>query len=155
MGLTKRQFVQQAFEEIGLASYVFDLTPDELHSAVVRLDSLMSSWYAMNIQVSYPMIDDPDFATLDQKTDVPQAANEAIILNLALVLAPSYGKTVSQDTKGNAKKAYSNLLSFLVDAPICPYPSNTPMGSGNKFPLNTYYPSTIEYKNAFFEKKYF
>jgi len=27
MGWTKRQYVTQAFEEIGLASYVFDLTP--------------------------------------------------------------------------------------------------------------------------------
>ncbi len=122
MGLTKRQFVQKAFEELGLASYVFDLTPDELHSAVVRLDSLMSSWYAINIKINYPMMDDPDFATLDQQTDVPQAANEAIILNLALSLAPSYGKNLSQDTRVNAKKAYNNLMSFIVKVPIFPNP---------------------------------
>ena len=29
MGWTKREYVEQAFEEIGLASYVFDLTPEQ------------------------------------------------------------------------------------------------------------------------------
>ena len=40
MGWTKRQFVTQAFEEIGLASYVFDLTPEQLQSALRRLDAM-------------------------------------------------------------------------------------------------------------------
>ena len=47
MGWTKRQFVAQAFEEIGLASYVFDLTPEQLQSALRRLDTMMAAWNAL------------------------------------------------------------------------------------------------------------
>ena len=30
MGWTKRQFIEQAFDEIGLASYAFDLGPEQM-----------------------------------------------------------------------------------------------------------------------------
>mgnify|MGYP003525752305 CR=1 FL=1 len=53
MGWTKRQFVTQAFEEIGLAAYVFDLTPEQLQSALRRLDSMMASWNAKGIRLGY------------------------------------------------------------------------------------------------------
>mgnify|MGYP000518919073 CR=1 FL=1 len=44
MSYTKRQFVIAAFEEIGLASYTFDITDDELSSACRRLDAMMAEW---------------------------------------------------------------------------------------------------------------
>ena len=40
MGWTKRQFVTQAFEEIGLAAYVFDLQPQQLDSALRKLNAV-------------------------------------------------------------------------------------------------------------------
>lgn len=55
MGWTKRQFVTQAFEEIGLASYVFDLTPEQLDSALRRLDTMIASWNALGIRLGYPL----------------------------------------------------------------------------------------------------
>jgi hypothetical protein len=55
MSYTKRQFVTAAFEEIGLASYVFDLTNDELTSACKRLDAMMADWNAKGIRLSYPI----------------------------------------------------------------------------------------------------
>ena len=41
MGYSKRQFVAAAFEEIGLASYAFDLQPQQFESALRRLDAMM------------------------------------------------------------------------------------------------------------------
>ena len=38
MSYSKRQIVEQAFEELGLATYVFDMTPDQFDSALKRLD---------------------------------------------------------------------------------------------------------------------
>jgi hypothetical protein len=46
VGYTKRQFVTSAFEEIGLADYVFDLQPEQLEGALRRLDSMMAEWNA-------------------------------------------------------------------------------------------------------------
>jgi hypothetical protein len=54
MGYTKRQFISAAFEEIGLASYVFDLQPEQLQSALRRLDAMMADWNAKGIRLGYP-----------------------------------------------------------------------------------------------------
>ena len=35
MSWTKRQYIVDAFEEIGLASYVYDLQPEQLQSAAL------------------------------------------------------------------------------------------------------------------------
>jgi hypothetical protein len=51
MSYSKRQFVEAAFEEIGLASYVFDLQPEQIDSACRRLDTMMAQWNAVGIRL--------------------------------------------------------------------------------------------------------
>ena len=82
MGWTKRQFVTQAFEEIGLASYVFDLTPEQLQSALRRLDTMIAAWNALGIRLGYPLPSSPQDSDLDEPTLVPDWANEAIITSI-------------------------------------------------------------------------
>jgi hypothetical protein len=82
MSYTKRQFVDAAFEEIGLASYVFDLTTEELASALRRLDAMMAQWNAKGIRLGYPLPTLAANSSLFSNSEVPDAANEAIILNL-------------------------------------------------------------------------
>lgn len=132
MGWTKRQFVTQAFEEIGLAAYVFDLTPDQLQSALNRLDSMIASWNAKGIRLGYPVSSDPDSSSLDVETNVPDSANEAIYTNLGVRLAPGFGKTVSLETKASAKAAYDTLLSRAAMPPEQQFPGTMPSGAGNK-----------------------
>mgnify|MGYP000165071707 CR=1 FL=1 len=103
MSWTKRQFVDQAFEEIGYASYTFDLEPEQLQAAMRRLDSMMATWNGRGIRVGYPLPATPGAGDLDDLTDVPDYANEAIYLNLAIRIAPTVGKAVSRETKVAAK----------------------------------------------------
>jgi len=135
MAYTKRQFVVAAFEEIGLASYVFDLTDDELVSAGKRLDTMMAMWNAKGIRLAYPLPSNPmTLATaLDVDTEVPDAANEAVILNLGIRIAPGYGKSVSPDTKISAKAAFTALLSWTAQPTIeRQFPRSLPVGAGQK-----------------------
>ena len=133
MGWTKRQFVEQAFEEIGLAAYVFDLTPDQMQSALRRLDAMVAGWNATGIRIGWPMPSSPMNSDIDVDTAVPDSANEAIYLNLALSLAPSFGKVVSPETKINANSARNNLLNHtLAPTPECQFPGTLPLGAGAK-----------------------
>lgn len=132
MGWTKRQFVTQAFEEIGLASYVFDLTPEQLDSALRRLDSMIAAWNALGIRLGYPLPSSPDDSDLDEQTNVPDASVEAIYTNLAIKLAPSYGKQVMPDTKATAKESYNTLLSIAAMPMQQQMPGTMPAGAGNK-----------------------
>ena len=132
MGWTKRQFVNQALEEIGLASYVFDVTPEQLQAALRRRDAMMASWNALGIRLGYPLPSSPQDSDLDEQTNVPDSANEAIYTNLSIKLAPSYGKQVMNETKTTARSSYNTLLSIAAMPNQQQLPGTMPSGAGNK-----------------------
>lgn len=132
MTWTKRQFVEQAFEEDGYATYAYDLEPEQLQAAMRRLDSMMATWNGRGIRLGYPMPSSPELGDLDTETGVPDRANEAIYLNLALRIAPIVGKIVSNETKAAAKMAYNVVLQQAAMPDEMQYPSTLPAGAGNK-----------------------
>lgn len=132
MGYTKRQFISASFEEIGLASYVFDLQPEQLQSALRRLDAMMADWNAKGIRLGYPLPSSPQDSDLDEETLVPDSAYEAIICSLGIRLAPSYGKQVMMETKTTAKQGYDILLQRAAFPLEKQLPATMPAGSGNK-----------------------
>ena len=132
MSFTKRQIIEQAFEEIGLASYVFDITPDQLQSALRRLDLMVASWQAMNIQIGYPLPASPDNSNIDEEIQTSLNNNEALVLNLAVRLAPAYGKSLSPDTKATAKLLYDQLLIEAAMPYEQQFVRTLPLGAGFK-----------------------
>lgn len=132
MSWTKRQFVLQAFEEVGYASYAYDLQPEQLQAGLRRLESMMGTWNGRGIRLGYPLSANPDNANLDDATNVPDASNEAVYTNLALRIAPLIGKTVSNETKQAARAAYMELLGRFTKPQEQQLPRTMPAGAGNK-----------------------
>lgn len=132
MSWTKRQFIEQAFSEIGMAGYVFDLSPEQLQTAMRQLDSMMATWSAKGIKVGYPTASSPENSDLDTETGAQLEANEAIYLNLGIRLAAGFGKQVMQDTKTSAKMAYDALMGVSVFPRQQQMPGTMPAGAGNK-----------------------
>lgn len=132
MSYTKRQFVTAAFEELGLSAYTYDLQPEDYASAGRRLDAMMATWNGKGVRLGYPLVTNPDNLDLDVDTAVPDSANEAIITNLAVRIAPQYGKVVSPDTKAAAKAAYDVVLARAARPLEYQLPSTMPAGAGNK-----------------------
>lgn len=131
MSWTKRQLILQAFDEIGFAYYVYDLSAERIESATRRLDTMAATWNRIGIRLGYPLPSTPNASDLDTDTGITDEAMEALYLNLAIRIAPSLGKVVSRDTKVAAKKAYNALLNKIVQPPEKQLPSYTPAGSGN------------------------
>ena len=134
---TKRYFVTKAFEELGYAEYVFDLSPEQLNGALQKLDGQMAAWDSKGVRVGWPIPGSAGGSSLDQETPTPDAALEAVYLNLAIRLGPSIGKEVSADTKNNAKQAYEQLMSLCAMPGVMVFPNTMPSGAGNK-PWRTY-----------------
>lgn len=132
MGYSKRQFVEAAFEEIGLASYVFDLQPEQIQSAMRRLDAMIADWNGKGIRLGYPLPSSPQQSDLDEQTYVPDSANQAIITNLAIRIAPAYGKQVMPGTQAVAKSSYDTILSRATFPMEKQFPDTLPSGAGNK-----------------------
>jgi P22 tail accessory factor len=127
MAWTKKQVIKQAYEELGIASYEFDVSPEEMQTGLRILDLLMAEWNIHGIRVSYNSGDD-----IAAQTGVPDWAVNALFLTLAVRLAPSLGKTPAAETKAAQKSAYSVLMAKMV-APTKISPAGYG-GSGSRYP---------------------
>lgn len=135
MSWTKRQILDAAFEEMGLAGYEFDITPEEQMSLLRKLDSMMAMWETYGIRVGYNRTVDPKDADPDQDSGLPDTANEAVYLNLAVRGAAGYGKALASSTLLTAKIAYDGLLSLCMsNPPQVQLRGNLPIGAGYKRP---------------------
>lgn len=129
---TKRQIVMEAYGELALAGYEFDITPEEVQTALRRLDTMMASWEGLGIQVGYAFPASPDDSDPDTPSGLPDKAVETVYLNLAARLAAGAGKALSPDTKRNAQTGYAVLLSAAAKPRQQQLPSTLPIGAGNR-----------------------
>lgn len=132
MSYTKRQLIEDAFAELALAGYVFDLSPEDLQTALRRMDSMVALWAAKNINISYPLSANPDDSYISQNANIQPYAVDAVICNLALSIAPSFGKQIPQDIRIRAKRGLDFLCSIAAIPPQVKMPSHLPIGAGNK-----------------------
>lgn len=131
MGYTRQDFINGALEEIGLASIAYDATADELVGAMRRLNAMMAEWNARGIRIGYPIPSGPNSGSLTDETNVPDSAWEAVVLNLALRIAPGYGKQVLPATMTGAKRAFNALMNLHAQPAEMQLPQ-MPAGAGNK-----------------------
>lgn len=128
---TKRTICAMVFEEVGLAGYEFDATPEEYASMMRRLDTQMAQWSTV-YTVPYnapPQIGGGD---LDDESGVPDDALDAVVLTIAKRFAPLIGKKLSAESLTALTQAMGILggrYSLNAQRPI---PYGTPMGAGNK-----------------------
>lgn len=132
MGYTRRDIIDGALAEIGYANYAFDMQAEQLEAVKRRLDTLFAAWNAMGLRLSYPIPSSPENSELSEETAIPDSAWEAAITNLAVRIAPMFGKTVSPDTKRAAKTSLNTLMSLAAMPSEMQYPGTLPMGAGNK-----------------------
>lgn len=132
MSYTKRQFVNAAFTQIGLANYTFDLQSEQLQTALRLLDGMMAMWANKGISLSYPIPTSPENSDLDDETNVPDRANEAIIFNLAQRIASAFGRQIMPELTKTAYYAYQGLLSISAMPQEMSLPNTMPRGAGNK-----------------------
>lgn len=134
MSWSKRQLAAEALGEIGIASYEFDITPDEQQMVIRRLDSMMATWEsAWSIRLGYKFPSTADGSDPDDDSGLPDGANETVFLNLAIRVASAFGKQLSADTRANARQGWDALLegaTFPIEQQL---PNTLPRGAGAKF----------------------
>lgn len=126
MNYTKGELVKAALTEIGIAEYEFDITPQEVGQGVERLDTMMALWSSKGIDLGFNYVGGPG-----DESNVPTIAQEAVITNLSLRLAPSYGKTVAPEVKTRASVSLRALYAVAA-RPIEMQYDILPVGAGYK-----------------------
>ena len=138
MSWTKKQIIEKAFGKLGIASYAFDTTADEREDALETYNGMMAEWIKMGIVFDpvFPMPTEPGGGDIDDETNAPPEANAPMWNNLALRLAPDFGKTPSNQTRADAKSGYS-LLAESIEVP-CIQMVGMIRGAGAKSPIRPF-----------------
>lgn len=132
MGWTKRQLAADALGSIGLADYEFDVTPEERQMVIRRMDAMMATLEKKCVRVGYRFPSTADGSDPDDDSGLPDSAVETVFLNLAIRIAPSFGKTVSPELKTSARDGWDLLLLAAAQPIEQQLPSTLPRGAGRK-----------------------
>ena len=100
---------------------------------------MMAEWNTRGLRLGYPVPDNPANSDIDADSNLPDAAWEAVITNLALRMAPSYGKQVNIETKVTARHALNTILARAALPAEMKLPA-MPSGAGNKSLDNPFLP---------------
>lgn len=129
---TKRELIRDAFGELALQGYEFDITAEEEQSALRRLDAMLALWEAKGVRIGYSFPVDPTSSDPDTPSGIPDSAAEPVFLNLAIRIASSYGKTISAATARTAREGYDVLLWAAARPQTQQMPNTMPVGAGNR-----------------------
>jgi hypothetical protein len=128
---TKGDLVEMAYEELGSAGYEFDHGPDEIASTLRKLDVLMASSTMPNIGYNAPS--KIGGSNMLDPSGLPDSTLQAIAIELGLRIAPSWGKTMSSETRKARADGMNALRSMAAVIPKIALRRDTPMGTGNRW----------------------
>lgn len=148
---TKRQHIARAFGKIGLGVDLFNVAPEDITSALYEMDAMMAEWDAKGIRLGYLLPTNPDDSDPDDDSGLPDYANSAVYLALAVRIAPDFGKALSLDTKTAARSAYDAVVRQIAFPQQQQLPDTLPRGAGNKpwrAPYGAFFPTPAETLDA-------
>lgn len=109
MTITTLEVIEDALRDINVISEVDNASPEQGKYGRRKLNQMMALWLEDSIDVGY-------FSQPNTSNDcpIPEYAELAVISGLAIVLAPKYGATVSQELVSVANSAIASVRRKLI-----------------------------------------
>ncbi len=128
---TKADIVNGALRKLGIVDLNADVDPGEIRNGLVVLEEMMAYWDAQGTKLGYNFSVLPEEARGEDTLGVPDIARQAMAYHLAIFLADSYGKQITQSIMLGASTAMQALLAAIAWVPMVKYGRRMPRGSGN------------------------
>lgn len=127
--ITKGDIVRQAFQHLRISGLTNKARNEDTQLALQTLESMLLAWTNKGLNLSWNK--SPDFVDPDPQEDsgISDADYEAIYVNLAVKLAPAFGKPTTQ-LDSFARELYAGL--FSTELPTQQNNTYMPLGSGNR-----------------------
>jgi hypothetical protein len=137
---TKGDIVSSAYTRLRISGLTVNPTPEENALALDRLETMCAELEGRNICLSYSFEDSPDPATL---SGVQNQFNNMLESNLAIRLAPDFGKKLSENDslmklEKQAAQSMSNASARTARVNEVTQPNRRSRGSGNTFRWNRF-----------------
>jgi hypothetical protein len=129
--ITKGTLVVRALGKLGIANYVFDTEAEEDNSALRQLDSMAARWQDKLDGLSYVQPASNGQSLPSDASGIDEADVDAFISNLAITLAPDYGKTPAPQLNKVAAESRSEIFTKYARRIEYRLPSRLATGAGN------------------------
>ncbi len=126
MATTVNDIVKGALLLLEVRTAESAVTAAEAEDGLTALNDMMNEWNVDGINVGYESLDD-----INDELFVDLGAIGAIKSNLAIYIAPEYGRIVSPDLTERANRSKKSLRSSIKLNPS-QFPDTLPVGSGNE-----------------------
>lgn len=128
---TKGGIVNDAYSRLRISGLTVNPTPEDMEVALTRFENMMATLEARDIRLNFRFEELPDPST---EHGVKTAHFDMMATNLAVRLAPDFGKPVSPELAAAARAAMSDTHSITAasNARETIYPRRQPIGSGNR-----------------------
>lgn len=128
---TGTELIKEALQQLNAHSIASPAAPESIENALKKLNSMVELWLSRNIRLGVVPL-----KVVGDDLQEPIDARNAIVSNLALLLAPDFdaGKiVVSKDLKASAARDFGQIQviyqrHFIPNKTIS---STTPLGQGN------------------------
>lgn len=126
--LLKVDIISGAYSQMRISGLTIDPTPDDLETALVRLEDMAGEFASRNMSAGYILEEVPD---PNSWIGIPRAFKQAYETNLAVRLIPDFNKQVPATLLAQASQAAANLAARTALQRETPYPRRMGRGSGN------------------------
>jgi len=133
--MLKVDVINDAYSQLRISGLTTDPNPEELETALSRLESMMAEWSSRNICSHYNFEDQPDPNSI---TNLSLAYLQATSTNLATRLIPDFNITPSPVLLKQATQSLSGVSSLAARERLreVNYPVRQPRGSGSTLRYN-------------------
>ena len=129
-GLLKGDIINDAYSQMRISGLTTNPVPEELETALSRVENMAHEWFARNICAGYQFEDEPDPNT---PHNVDRAHWHAFSTNLAIRLIPDFNKEVHQVLYSQAASSLCTLSNVSARNLMkqVQYPRRQPIGGAN------------------------
>jgi len=129
---TGTTIIKRALQKIGASSAVQEPTSEAFQTGLEVLNAMLSTWKSQNLDTGSTLL-----KVAGDELNEKQDCQNAIILNLAVLLVHDFGSAkvvATPDLKKDAFKQLSDIKSIYqtIDIPQKVVSSTLPMGAGNR-----------------------
>ena len=123
---TVTEVVTGALQLLEIRTAESPIEPNEAEDGLTALNDMMNEWNVDGINVGYESLDN-----VEDQLHVKLGSIGAIKANLAIYIAPEYGKAVSSSLVRRARSG-KNSLRGAIKLNDAEFPDTLPIGSGNE-----------------------
>lgn len=123
---TALDIITGGFILLGIRTAESPLEANEAQDGLNSLNDMLNEWNLENIDIGFETVDD-----IDDEVFIDTGTEGAIKANLAVYMAPEYGRIVSDALAFRAKTGKKIVRGSLNLRPL-DFPDTLPVGSGNE-----------------------